>query len=83
MKAMSLVLALVAALVFTGCEGDCDCDDWCYDTYHVEGWCVWPEYNGDPECVCDLPCCRECPVGDGACYDICVPDENCSDSGEW
>jgi hypothetical protein len=76
MKALALVVALAAALVFTGCDDDADCVNWCEREYNVEGWCQW---GGECNCVCDIPCCWECNVGDAACHDICSDDEFCSD----
>lgn len=78
MKALTMALVLVA-FGMVGCEGDCDCGEWCYDTYHVEGWCVWHDYDDGYECVCDIPCCWECSASDAACNDICSDDPFCID----
>lgn len=57
-----------------GCDDGHACNEWCEETYNVEGW-----LDAANECICDIPCCWECGVGNAACEDICSDDPLCID----
>ncbi len=66
------VLAAWLGWLSAGCTSECN--ESCLDRYNVEGW-----LDASGTCICNIPCCWECSVGDAACQDICSDDPLCID----